>query len=663
MNPLAIFTASHPGRIEDMDDVYNYYNACEPLIEICANYMLSLVFHGGINVSINDDFSESYKKVQRTKRKIKNFMQDNQSEEYKNVIAAGSDPNEKIKKKLKFFNADFNEEIMSVLTMGEHWRKMFGFCPIKIYNDNNLGRKRVSVPAYGTGSFCKVRDPLSDQFIISYRPNDVQSFSGQQVRPGEDYFVFVWPDKAPCGIFDYKSEIKKLWEDWYFLREAKSNFLQADYENSHQTIITTNPGKNANVDQMTAQQTTDESIAQADQERLYESDIGRTQRAVNLSQINNVRKRQLDAERYDPVSGKMKVRRMNALESGHVFPMPIGEQIATAPVPKPRNMSELTAFELHYQNMVCLTMGVPYNFITNNRTFKNDQSQEQKAVFQRVIKIREDMSRFFAFVGDKLFGGESQNMVEYVLEKLKNEKLAKKNVLSIKEKMIRDEAQWKEIFTQLDISGFESVASGLRKIAKTESESTPNETNFDTVTESQRVMEYNNILNKGFVDYVSKMIELDYDKRAYEIQGLVKKNILKLEFKNLPYLSFEPQQEIAYAEQSGAFTDEEFIRTLRNRVGLETDQETLAKLVAERVKKIKERKDMEKAESDARIAKSKGNGPGGKPPKEESEGPGSQTTKKSKDESSKKEKKDSSKKDTITDKNKEKKSDAKKEKK
>jgi hypothetical protein len=586
MNQLAfsIFSRPNPQGFGDMNDVYNYFTRSEELIEICNKMMMSYTFHGGISITINDEFMDTYDVAKKTKRKIKIFL--NGSEQVKNdldaVLSAKADPKNSLKKKLKYFNEEFSTELINVLKKGENWRKMFGFCPIKIYHDNQLGRKKIVVPGFGSGVFQKQYDRTSDQYYVTFTPND-------GILPGEDYHVFTWTGKEPCAIFDYVSEIKKLWEDWYFIRETKKNFLQADHDNAYQTIVTVNTNKTPNVDIMTARDVTSQSITHQDQLELHQSDVDRIARQTQISNFQNKKRQHDEVERYDPSTGKLKVKRANSIRSGDIYNMPAGETIANVPVPKIRNAADLIEFEMHYQNMVCLTMGIPYNFVSNNRTFKNDQSQEQKAIFRRVLDIRECVIEFFAFISSKLFGGESANMINYIVTKLEAEKTAKKEVLAMKEKFIQSEEEWNRLFTDLELPGFAQIAREMGAVAdRVITESSSNINNFSKISDSEKTVQRTKILNKGFSEYVSQQIELDFDRRANELKILSKRVVFKLEFKNLPYLAFEQLTEIQFAESRGALTVEEMISTLRNRIGIETDQETLDKLTKEREKQIKE---------------------------------------------------------------------------
>jgi hypothetical protein len=612
------------GAFHEMREIDEYYRT-EPHIQIANDYMIPLVFRGEYIITVVDQVKDVVKKIKKNSTQMNELIKQMETNATSEATSIPIKSSIKGVKKILKINEDFKKEIKQALIEGHHNRKMFGFCPIKVYHDSAKGRKCISVPAFGTGKIEKRYNTMSDKYEFFYLP----LASGQTTRPGERYYCYTWPGKNPGVGTDYISEVRKLWESHCRLQEAWKNFQQADFENAYQKIVCTNTQKTSSIQEMTTEQILSDNRIHEEQIELYQKDTDRGMRITKFESSSmatrDAKRPYTSSVRYDQRLGiKRNYDRLNTIEMGNVYALPTGEQIAATPVPKIRSIAELTQMEDHYYSLVCLIMGVPRSyFTTDSKAYKTDQVQEQEALFQRIDGIRNEMKEFFAFISSKLRYDEIGNMVADIKEQLQNEKLLKQEYISRKITAINDIEQWEEVFSKLNISRFSSAKRTVTSVADDiyEDKSSIDVTLQDTGMKDQQ---YIRLVNRGFADYLSRQLDEEYDQREAEVDSLMDAQLLKLEFPGLPFLQFKPLQEIDYAIQHGFMTTQERVLTIRNRVGLETDERTLEEIVKRVEKEEKEAKELEKQ----KMLGSKGNGVGAPGPgQNKSEAPKKETPK------------------------------------
>lgn len=574
----------------------------EELSQLISDYKLS---RGKISRNIsgkmkplkNKDKEKEKKKEKGTKNNdmdssflsgIKNSMKNNDKDSNQSSITLNI--NEKIKK-----------EIKDILTESHDYYNLYGCCPLKIYTDMNEKRKRASIPAFGLGEFRKVLNNDSLNYEVKFIL-DAAIFSNKfdNARKMENISVFVWPDKKPTRDGIIQSSVAKIYKEYLFLEEMRHNILDGDYEITHPPIVTTTPKESPTVNGMVERQIyADSTLGLATTEQAaYIADQARNERMeaaieeASSSETKSTKRKREAVWRVDMANNAVIKERYNSVESGNVYQLIRGENIVHQLLPKVRALKEFIEQQNQYQDILCLLMGFPKNFITRERSIKTDQTSEQEVVLQRVLEIRNNMILFFNFYCECMFNSEMKDTIELLKDKLYIDyEFEQKVVFAYAEKIV-DFSEWKSVFEMFGISNFREIRAKVDYLTKSVYE----EKIFQKVKQSEEVnmvitpeedIDIKTVVNTVIRDHILEYIKVRYQNKFSQIDQLQYENYLELSFGNTPFLSFKTIQEIQVILAHHVLLEDEEITLLRNRLGVETNN-VLMKQIKKRKKKLDE---------------------------------------------------------------------------
>ncbi len=369
--------------------IYDLANS-DPFISICKTKRREFVFEGGISVTWTDD--------------------DHVMKEFE--------------------ESSVQLELLALLNKCLAYRDMFGFCPIKIFMDQQ-GRRRATIPEFGTGHFVLLYDTKNHQskvvFVSKRSASDFYPTSYQKVKPEKNVYVFVWPDGQPSlNENGFRSRIFLLLERYYELREYSDNALYADANSSHPTIFSQRRADAKKMSEYTETELFGEFSCggdlqiDAEEQRGYRRNVMRS-RAMEYS-LSHTSGGGFDAnftrKRVDETTGRVTEFNRKAVWEDHMYILPEGEEMARTIFPQSR--SDLLQIKNEFIDIVCLTLGFPRSFIQGigHSRFKTDSNEEIARMRSTIRSDRADCEMFYQFVYQMMYGeNDNKNLVTALMQK------------------------------------------------------------------------------------------------------------------------------------------------------------------------------------------------------------------------------------------------------
>jgi hypothetical protein len=557
---------------------------------------------------------------------------------------------------VKVLNKDteYLDELKKVLQKINDYKYMFGYVPFKIVYDHYKNHKKIVIPAFGSGNFKKVLDPITFNYKIKFTTNhkykyqnesdssklesiknfhqiatsmpglngkntnmpatsslfdqDTNTTSLNEEANSDGFHVFVWQSTQITTYNDYHSVIEPLYKWYYFLKEQRKNISFGTKKLSNPIMFTKMVKEFTDIQGMTERHVTSESsISHSNQKQMYEIDTLRQNRLEQAIDRQNDMLKSLSnnsnsfIEEYDEDTGKVKKTKvLNSFESGHTIPLPTGEDIAAPPQAKIISASEYLQYQEYFDNLVCQRVGFPKSYLTRDRTVKSDALQEEKIILQRVHDIRENMQQFYSYASKFMYEDKNRIIHKTLLESATDIHEQKKKLINAYLQSVTEISDWKNIFELLELPFDEGKIIMIRK--KITDLLTPNNSNNNIQEELLQ-----DSINKTLKENISNFI-LDYIKEQYELQieeinvMYSSKNLVRLVFKEQAMTTKSPVDVDAIARQ-GFVTEEEEITLNRTFLSLDTSPEVIKKIAAsvqENMKRnLKKQKEIIKAlESD-----------------------------------------------------------------
>lgn len=403
-----------------METVHNYYQHQEAYIRICKRLKESMIFSGGVHLTWGSGLFRS---------------------------ALSDDPKDQ-------------RELVSLLKTALEYRDMFGFCPIKLVTDKTTGLTKPVIPQLGTGKFEIALDPSENKTVIRFVPRDSMGTAagggyssvsygipvqlgeggggggGKRVGSGsKNYRVFVWEPNEPtlttAGEVMFKSRILPLIPQWHNVREFWENVLDSDYASSHPPVFTQSKDKDFDPNKLTEEEIFGDSDIYGGptlrEKVTYRRDTFRSILTEKMTKrMNMISKGQIPtgiagAARREAQISASRVNKRKRDWKDYVENLPIGEEMAGQVSTSSR--SDLLEINGTYLDLVCLTMGVPREYIQGGSSrFKTNVEQMREIVRQDVELDREDAEKFYQFVYEWTYRKEDSQKIATILTTLEERK-------------------------------------------------------------------------------------------------------------------------------------------------------------------------------------------------------------------------------------------------
>lgn len=399
-----------------METIYNYYQHQEGYITVCKRLKESMIFSGGVHMTWGSGLFRS---------------------------AISDDPKDQ-------------RELVSLLKTALEYRDMFGFCPIKLVRDKTTGLTKPVIPQLVTGKFEITLDPRDNKTVLRFVQRDwigteggfltsvgggssksygipVQLDEGGGKKGGgtkRNYQVFVWeePTLTSSGEVMFKSRIPQLIPQWLNMREFWENAQDSDYASSHPPVFTQSKDKDFDPNKLTEEEIFGDNDLNGNptlRERVtYRRDTFRSILTEKMTKhMNMLSKGQIPmgitgaARKEAQVSATHKNRRQRDWKD-YVENLPIGEEMAGQVSTSSRN--DLLEISKTYWDLVCLTMGVPREYVQGGSggRFKTNVEQMREIIRQEVELDREDSEKFYQFVYEWMYRKDDSKKIATILTTL-----------------------------------------------------------------------------------------------------------------------------------------------------------------------------------------------------------------------------------------------------
>jgi hypothetical protein len=346
------------------DDIYKFYYEEEEWISICKKIVHANAFKGPIRLKMGGVFDQR---------------------------AVSNDEQNKFK--------DFVQEALD-------YEKMFGFCPVKI--TKSKGKKVPTIPSYGTGKFAHRTNRSTFREEIIFIPND------EKVNE-KDFFVFVWPNRFPSKqSINVQSDIYKLFKRYLVYESFEEDSLDASFGASHPPYIFRKDDKRNDLEKLTEEDIYGMDDAMGDETTIDSKQLYKRSVADSIileNQLQNYRELYADKKRrkLDNVSKRAKtVDRATNLEDKFAY---VGEFQLAGQV-SVTGPNDLLNNRIHYEELVCATMGLSRNYIDRVKGgYKSDASNEQHFLKTTIQDTRENASLFIKAVYKELYKDEDDDFL------------------------------------------------------------------------------------------------------------------------------------------------------------------------------------------------------------------------------------------------------------
>lgn len=383
----------------DMDkarQIHDYYHLTEPYVKFCTNVKHKLAFQGGISI------------------------------EWVGYKADQSSLTEE--------SYDRNQDLIKLGSEALSNKDMFGFCPFKIIKDIRNGKVKIVIPEFGSGDFYKKTNGVSLQTEVAFLPTISETgekgrhgsntthapFVGADIRskamgtssgvtedsnemdPNID--VFIWPGhNPPIDGNEFKSDIFKLYKMYQEIDEMKENNGDAEFNRTHPTVFLQGTPDNTNLEDMVERRVyAEDEIDSSLKPNEKETYIVEKHRAEYYHNQDVKNRGNEYYERINKDTRKSEYARRKRTHEDNIFPIKSGDQLAHQLIPQ-----EVSHYEYRnrsYQEMVCLTMGIPPGYASSmNHQYKSDSQKEQHLLRATIEEARRDVELFYQYVYNKAY--------------------------------------------------------------------------------------------------------------------------------------------------------------------------------------------------------------------------------------------------------------------
>ncbi len=373
--------------------IFHFYNEEEPLINVCKMQRFSLAFSGESHIEWGGG-------------DIDPIILDSPSE--KPLIEA-------------------------LFKRALEYRDMFGMVPVKLSRrapKKSNNKPMIWIPPFGSGNFMMEYDPKTMETNVMYQVTIDRSVSRTSASRGSASHgkravvkmldVFMWPGHEPSLVTKrFRSRIAALLPHYLDMIELRANLRDADFRASHPVVFTQSRPDNRSLQDMTEDELmglTDEGAPGPDEGRHYSRNMHRAIQNEELAaSMNRSAREPLGSDAVaapivrsvvDPTSRRVIQGTRSRTWDGAIQPLPHGEEMARLVAPQSR--SDFLAFETKYEDLVCVTMGIPRSYIAGSvgsqagsQRMRGESEQLRENVRAAVIQDRTDINLFYRWAYEK----------------------------------------------------------------------------------------------------------------------------------------------------------------------------------------------------------------------------------------------------------------------
>jgi hypothetical protein len=344
------------------------------------------------------------------------------------------------------------------------WRRMFGFCPVRIKFAKESKRPEFSIPPFGAGMFVYVfKGNTKENGEIRYLPyksagrkpnkpkKDRESrqriFNGNretpkstsEVRFPKNYRVFVWPGMEPSlSAPMFKTPIPILMEMQAIVKDMEQDVRDSSGTGARPKLIVQRPTESLDMNEMTMDQVFARDVMEErdPQERRVQKVSKRAHNHM-IEQVDRLNSGAQALEYDHHLNRYMYVQKDSAIDPEDIFTLYQGDVLTHQQMPKSEGPTYLE-MRTRYEEVVRRTMGED---MTQQTRQENQQARNSRELQDSVVTgEREAVSLFYAFCWEM---GERQQdnanlarLLTDLKEQTKQEKIRLENAESPEQKLI-----------------------------------------------------------------------------------------------------------------------------------------------------------------------------------------------------------------------------------